>query len=110
MPRGQTILNEEAARALAITAPKADISLRLPTLQESPRESTIAKRSSGDLAGKIDVSVASISHNRDMLSLFNLAGGQRTPRNAWVNLADLQQETAYWKPHGFRVRVFSSRG
>jgi exopolyphosphatase/guanosine-5'-triphosphate,3'-diphosphate pyrophosphatase len=27
-----------------------------------------------------------------------------------LTTADLQQETDYWKPHGFRVRVFSSRG
>jgi exopolyphosphatase / guanosine-5'-triphosphate,3'-diphosphate pyrophosphatase len=27
-----------------------------------------------------------------------------------LTTADLQQETDYWKPQGFRVRVFSSRG
>jgi ABC-type antimicrobial peptide transport system permease subunit len=90
---GQAILNEELAAALGISKGGGPVSFKLPSKEDVPREATIARRSVNELSYDLPAIVESISHDRGMLSLFSLQGGQRTPRNAWVNLADLQQAT-----------------
>ncbi len=52
------------------------------------RYATVARRDVTDATVTLPVErVASVATERGMLSLFNLYGGQRVPRNAWVHLA-----------------------
>jgi ABC-type antimicrobial peptide transport system permease subunit len=89
--RGKTIINDETAAALGIREPGVSISFKLPSKQETPREATIARRAVSDLSYNLSATAESIAGEPGMLSLFSLAGGQRKPRNAWVNLAELQE-------------------
>jgi ABC-type lipoprotein release transport system permease subunit len=86
------VLNSQLAGELGV--PKAGevaLSFALPSKEETSRESTIARRSRSDAAARLNVSkVAEVAPNRGVAGLFNLQGGQRTPKNAWVPLKDLQ--------------------
>ena len=89
----QATLNAEAAAALGVgAAGDSSLAFTLPSKEEAVREGAIAQRDSADLSGIVTVDrVAAIAPDRGMLGLFNLAGGQRTPKNAWLNLADVQE-------------------
>ncbi|MDB5295437.1 MAG: hypothetical protein JWO31_1420, partial [Phycisphaerales bacterium] len=108
--RGQTVLNGEAADALGVAAAgPADVTFTLPSREDVPRESTVARRSADELSFPLRASaVAQVARDRGLLSLFSLAGGQRTPRNAWVNLADLQD--AVQQPGRANVLLATDKG
>jgi ABC-type antimicrobial peptide transport system permease subunit len=90
VPPGQCIINGELADALGVASVGESIVLSVPTDSDAPRESALDRRSRGDTISGLRVQVTRIVREPGMLSLFNPNGGQRTPRNAWVNLGDLQ--------------------
>ncbi len=87
---GGCILNGELAAGLGVTAPGKTILLSVPTQSDVPRESALAKRGRNDVQNELRASVSSLQSQPGFLSLFNPNGSQRVPRNAWVNLGDLQ--------------------
>jgi ABC-type antimicrobial peptide transport system permease subunit len=89
---GQSILNGPTAEALGVTTTDTMILLSAPTKPDQPREATLSKRSREDTLSTIRTSVKAIDNSSDMLALFNPNGGQRVPENAWVNLAELQDQ------------------
>ena len=87
---GRAVINGELADALAVKAAEASLLLSLPTADPTPREATLARRAREEVVSTPRVQVEQIVREPGVLSLFNLAGGQRVPRNAWLNLASLQ--------------------
>jgi len=93
VPPRTVVLNGETAGALGVQeAGDKAVVLTFPSKEDATREATVARRNVEELSATLRVDqVSRIARERDFHSLFNLAGGQRTPRNAWVNLSDLQQ-------------------
>ncbi len=69
----------------------ANLAFTFPSLEESPRDAAVSRRDRTDSVAGLTVQAAQRITGRGMPDLFSLSGGQRTPRNAWVNLIDLQQ-------------------
>ena len=90
MPAGGCIINGELATALAPADIGKTVLLSVPTQSDAPRESALARRSRNDVQNELRTSISRVESQPGFLSLFNPNGGQRMPRNAWVNLADLQ--------------------
>ncbi|HEX8914921.1 MAG TPA: ABC transporter permease, partial [Humisphaera sp.] len=90
--REAVVLNAQAAGELGFAGKSAaSIEFQLPSKEDAARDATIARRSREDTAATLEArSVADVVPDRGLLGLFNLQGSQRTPKNAWVNLADLQ--------------------
>jgi putative ABC transport system permease protein len=91
---GHTILNAEAGQALGLKPGVAGDALvfTFPSLEPGPRDAIVAKRDRQDAVADLRAEQTQIAADSGgMVSLFNLAGGQRVPRNAWVNLNDLQE-------------------
>ena len=90
--RGQTVLNGEMADALNIKQPgPGGVTFTFPSQEEGPREATVARRNVEELSATLQAgTIGQVARDSGILSLFSLQGGQRTPRNAWVNLRDLQ--------------------
>ena len=89
---GMSIINGELASSLPSVKVGGKVIFSLPKLEDGPRDATLAKRGRGDVADETEPKqVASIAAERGFESMFSLSGGQRTPRNAWLNLADLQE-------------------
>ena len=96
---GTGIANSELVSVLG-GIPKVDqasstpISFTFPSKEDAPRESVVARRGVDETSASLRIPTSGITapagDNKDLLELFNLQGGQRTPRNAWVNLKDLQ--------------------
>ena len=92
VPAGQCILNGPTAAALNVANPGAIVLFSLPDKPDEVRESTLSRRSREDTLTALRSKVARIDGGSDMLALFNPNGGQRVPKNAWVNLAELQEQ------------------
>jgi ABC-type antimicrobial peptide transport system permease subunit len=92
VPEGKCIINGPVADALGTKAAGATILLSVPNKPDQPRQATLARRSRQDLLESIRSTVQAIDTRQDMLSLFNPNGGQRVPRNAWINLPELQDD------------------
>jgi ABC-type antimicrobial peptide transport system permease subunit len=90
VPTGGCLINGELASSLANPKPNDSLLLSLPILNASPLDATLSLRSREDVTSNLRANVTGLSSSPGVASMFNLAGGQRLPRNAWVNLADLQ--------------------
>jgi len=64
----------------------------LPSPDEAPRDSTMARRSRSDTITTFLAEKSEIAPAGEFLDLFNLTGGQRQGGNAWVNLKSLQED------------------
>ena len=89
VPRGQTVINDEVAGVLDAKAGKT-VLLRLPVESDTPRDAALAKRERQDITSTIRAAVRRVDTGRGFVSMFGLEGSQRVPRNAWVNLRELQ--------------------
>lgn len=89
---GQCILNGPTATALSINEPGAMVLFSLPDKPDEVREATLSRRSREDTLTAMRSKVARIDTGSDMLALFNPNGGQRVPKNAWVNLPEMQEQ------------------
>ncbi len=105
---GQTILNDTLGASLGIDRPGADVLVSLANPQTTPRDAPLAQRSSADAAVGMRVQTASLVPEDGFLGLFDLQPSQRAPRNAWVNLADLQRAVGQGKRG--RANVLLVRG
>jgi ABC-type antimicrobial peptide transport system permease subunit len=94
VPRGQCVLNAQTAEALDIRSAGGEIVLSVPAERDVPADATLARRSRQDTLSGLRVRVSRIVSEPGMLALFSPTGEQRPPRNAWVNLADLQDAVA----------------
>ena len=90
--RGEAVVNDVVADAVDIRAPGANLLLSLSTAADVPREATLARRSVDEVTSQARVRVVRIASGQGFESLFSLEGGQRVPRNAWMNLTDLQRD------------------
>ena len=89
--RGQAAVNAELASELGVAGDGGGtVVLSLPTVQDTPRDATLANRSRQQALSNLRASVARVVAEPGMASLFSLEGSQRVPRNAWVNLGELQ--------------------
>ena len=100
---GECVINGVLAEALGMTAPGETAALNVPAPGDVPRDATLAQRRADDVASRPQLRVARIAAEPGMASMFNLEGGQRLPRNAWMNLADLQREVR--QPRRVRGRI-----
>ncbi|MDB5289326.1 MAG: FtsX-like permease family protein [Phycisphaerales bacterium] len=91
IPRGKVILNGQLAGNIDVTQPNTTVLLPVPTQSDAPREAALARRARNDVLNDLRTDVARIETDPGFVSLFNPNGGQRVPRNAWVNLQDLQE-------------------
>ena len=89
--RGKAILNANLARSLMINGAGADMTLSMANSQTTPRDAPLAQRSSADAVVGLRARVVSIAPDDSFLGLFDMSPSQREPRNAWVDLADLQR-------------------
>lgn len=89
---GQCVLNGPTATALNINAPGPMVLFSLPDKPDEVREATLSRRSREDTLTAMRSKVVRIDTASDMLALFNPNGGQRVPKNAWVNLPELQEQ------------------
>lgn len=89
---GTSVINGILRDALNIRAPADAVLLRIPTAGDIPRDATLARRDADEVMSRPQVGVARIETEPGFASLFSLEGGQRPPRIAWMNLADLQRE------------------
>ena len=90
--RGEAVVNDVVADAVDIASPGENLLISLSTASDVPREATLARRSVDETTSQARVRVARIASEQGFESLFSLEGGQRVPRNAWMNLADLQRD------------------
>ena len=89
--RGESAVNGEVANELGVAdAGGQTLLLSLPTMQDTPRDATLANRSRQQALSNLRARATGVVREPGMASLFSLEGSQRVPRNAWVNLAELQ--------------------
>lgn len=88
--RGKALVNGEIAAAIGITDSAKTAIFTLPMASDTPRDATLARRSRQEVITGLRLQVDRVVTEPGMLTLFGLQGSQRTPRNAWVNLAELQ--------------------
>ena len=93
IPAGECVLNGQTASALDIKSFGSEIDFSVPTGADEPREAALSQRSRDETIAGLHAWVLSIETTPGMISLFAPGGSQRTPQNAWVNLADLQNTT-----------------
>ena len=86
------IINSELSTSLGGISTGEKLTFILPKLDDSQRDSTLARRGRGDVISDLTVqpSVESIASEPGFVSMFNPNGSQRISRNAWLNLSDLQ--------------------
>lgn len=89
---GQCILNGPTANALGVSGAGSITLFSLPDKPDEVREATLSRRSREDTLTAMRSKIARVDAGSDMLALFNPNGGQRVPKNAWVNLAELQEQ------------------
>jgi putative ABC transport system permease protein len=90
--QGQCIINDPTAGALGLSQANATVLLSVPDKPDEPREAALSRRSREDTLSTLRSNVSQIHTAQDMLSLFNPTGGQRLPKNVWVNLPELQEQ------------------
>ena len=92
VPASHAIINGELAGLIGIDQPNETVSINLPAVDDPFRDATLARRSRTDTTRSlVRVSVAKIVSDPGITSLFSLTGGQRTPKNVWVDLPSLQR-------------------
>jgi ABC-type antimicrobial peptide transport system permease subunit len=89
---GETILNGPTAAAIGAGKPGQTVLISVPDKPDEVREAALARRSREDTLATLRATVSRVDSGSDMLALFDPNGGQRVPQNAWVNLADLQNQ------------------
>jgi putative ABC transport system permease protein len=104
---GASIINGELADAIG-AGPGESILLTLPLIHDTPRDATLGRRARQEVASAMRAAVRQVARDRDMTNMFSLAGGQRLPRNAWVNLRQLQNEID--QPGRVNVLLVEGRG
>jgi putative ABC transport system permease protein len=87
---GKCIINGDLADSLGIKSPGGSLVLSVPADSDAPREAALDRRSRSDTISGLRAEVSRIERKPGVVSMFNPNGGQRATRNAWVNLADLQ--------------------
>jgi putative ABC transport system permease protein len=91
---GSAGVNAELHAALGAPPAGTPLALTFPSQEDAARESTVARRGVEETSVSLSVGGLSLDlpgrASADMFAGFNLQGGQRTPRNAWVNLRELQ--------------------
>lgn len=101
----QAVINSTLAEALQAQLP-ADIFFSLPVMEDTARDAVLANNKRADVLAARRWKVAQAAPKRTFAALFDLAGSQRAPRNAWVPLAELQH--AVGQPG--RVNTFLATG
>ena len=91
--KNSCVINSELASSLPSIKPGEKVIYAIPKLEDGPRDATLARRGRGDVISDITVQpqVSRVTKATEFEGMFNLSGGQRAPRNAWLNLADLQE-------------------
>lgn len=89
VPVGNAVVNGELADALNLE--QGPILLTLPREDPLSKEATLAHRGRSQTLSAMRLAVQRVVRARSFLSLFRLQASQRTPRNVWVNLAELQE-------------------
>jgi ABC-type antimicrobial peptide transport system permease subunit len=97
VPANEAVINSELGDSLSIEfgedPGRTALRFNLPAPDEAPKDATLARRGRGENILSLTVSrVHRKSADGGFLAAFNLAGGQRLPRNAWVNLRQLQDD------------------
>jgi putative ABC transport system permease protein len=96
VPAQKVIMNAELGDSLGTgrdLSSAAGIRFNLPAPDEAPKDAPLARRGRGENILSLSVSrFEQLSPGQGFLAAFNLAGGQRVPRNAWVNLQQLQDD------------------
>jgi hypothetical protein len=90
LARGEGIVNGTLGGALNLTGADQTVLLSLPSVEDTPRDAALARRSREESISGMRLRVQRVVDEPGVLSLFNPDGGQRVPRNAWVNLPQLQ--------------------
>jgi ABC-type lipoprotein release transport system permease subunit len=90
-PRGNAVVNGELARDLGLNGNGETLLLTLPAIHDTPGEATLARRSRQEALSGMRVTAEKVVSDPGFVSMFSLEGSQRVPRNAWVNLLQLQQ-------------------
>jgi ABC-type antimicrobial peptide transport system permease subunit len=88
VPEGRASLNTTLAQALGGAGEAVRFSL--PTPDEAPRDSTLARRGRNDTILTLSVPKSDATPAGGFLDLFNLGGTQRRAPSAWLNLQELQ--------------------
>ena len=88
VPRGEAVVNGEVADGIGLQPPFTAL-LSVPTAQDTPQEAALARRSRQEALSGLRVQVNRLAEG-GFQSTFSLEGSQRVPRNAWVNLPQLQ--------------------
>jgi ABC-type lipoprotein release transport system permease subunit len=86
---GEAMANAAVAEALGLRQAGRSLLVAMPSVDEAPRDALAARRGRAETIVNLNVRYERPTPS-GMASLFNLAGGQRLPRNLWVNLAELQ--------------------
>lgn len=86
--KGRSLINAELASHL--NNPARGLILSFPQVADIPRDAILATRARSEIIAALRVGADIDSNPADMYSLFELSASQRTPRNAWVTLKDLQ--------------------
>jgi len=89
VPAGGAVINGATSDALGTA--KGPVNFTLPLVADVPRDAALARRGRADVLAVVQASVNRVEREPGFLSLFSLTPSQREPRNAWLNLADLQQ-------------------
>ncbi len=90
VPPGHLIVNQQLADDLQLTSSNKTLLLSLPSIDETPKDASLARRDLSSTTSGMRLDLDRIATQPGLLSLFNLAGSQRLPRNAWVNLTEIQ--------------------
>ena len=87
--RGQMVVNAELGNDVGAAAGASTL-LTLPAAHDTPADATLARRSRQEALSGLRVTTQRVVAEPSFVSMFSLQGSQRVPRNAWVNLAQLQ--------------------
>jgi ABC-type antimicrobial peptide transport system permease subunit len=92
--RGAALLSAATAEALDWKDTSGDVVFSVPSESDSPRDATLARRARQDTLGALRAKIDRVVTQPGMISLFTPGSAQRSPLNAWTNLADLQDAVA----------------
>lgn len=88
VPRGQALINSPVASELALKGDSPTILINVPLPDDQPRDSALARRGREQSLTSLRLTARTTSES--FANRFSLAGTQRTPRNIWLNLPELQ--------------------
>jgi len=101
---GKVVINAPLATALDVAA-GARVNLTMPLPSDIPTDAALSRRSRADVLASTSAIIDRIETQPNILALFSLAPSQRSPRNAWLNLHDLQ--SAIDRPGAANLLVFT---